>query len=234
MGKKKLRRFADLESFEHVIQPSFDEIFNKDFKYKGSWGKDYFCNNNPIILELGCGKGEYTIGLARKYFDKNFIGIDIKGARIWKGAFEAKNQNLKNAAFIRSRIELINAFFNSEEISEIWLTFPDPQLKKRQIKKRLTSSRFLNYYSRILKTGGYIHLKTDSEDLFEYTRNIIRDNKLELSAYTKDLYRSEILDEILSIKSFYEEQFLSKEKNIYYIKFKINNISTISEPYERE
>jgi tRNA (guanine-N7-)-methyltransferase len=157
MVKKKLQRFAEMETFTNVLQPEFNESFRKDHVVKGQWNKLHFDNEHPIVLELGCGKGEYTTGLARRFPQKNFIGIDIKGSRIWRGAHTALQENLKNVRFLRTHIEIINSFFGRDEVDEIWVTFPDPQLKKKR--KRLTSSRFLSYYSQFLRNNGIIHLK---------------------------------------------------------------------------
>ncbi len=230
MGKKKLKRFKEVETFSNVFQPKYDEILNKDFKLKGKWNSLYFKNNNPIILELGCGKGEYTLSLAQMFPDKNFIGIDIKGARMWRGAKTANENNINNLVFIRTRVEFINSFFSKNEIDEIWITFPDPQLKKYRTKKRLTSSRFLNSYKNIIKNNGIVHLKTDNKLLYEYTLAIINKNELNILENTNDLYKSNIFDEILSIKTFYELQYLEKGQNIHYIKFQLNSSSPIVEP----
>ncbi|MCB2197094.1 MAG: tRNA (guanosine(46)-N7)-methyltransferase TrmB [Bacteroidetes bacterium] len=231
MGKKKLQRFAEMETFHHVIQPSFDEVFKKDYKLKGNWSKDFFKNENPIVLELGCGKGEYTIGLARQYPNRNFIGIDIKGARMWRGAKTAVTENIHNVGFLRTRVDLINSFFASEEVAEIWVTFPDPQPKKYY--KRLTSSRFLGYYQKIISENGVVNLKTDNADLFQYTRDLVKLNDLEILTDTDNLYHSGIVDEILSIKTFYEQQFLEQGKPIHYIRFKLDKLKQLGEPEEK-
>ncbi len=218
MGKNKLAKFAELDTYEHVIQVPFDKIKENDFHLKGNWGKQFFTNNNPIVLELGCGKGEYTVGLARLFPEKNFIGIDIKGARLWKGAREIHLEGLKNAALLRTNIELLPLFFGENEISEIWITFPDPQMKKT--KKRLTSTRFIKCYTSFLKSGGLVHLKTDSNFLFNYTSALVKENEFEVKAETTDLYHSEgTADEILGIKTFYEQQWLSRGMKIKYLKF---------------
>ena len=230
MGKKKLFRFAEMETFDHVVQASFDEVFKTDYKLKGNWAKDFFKNNNPIVLELGCGKGEYTVGLAKQNPDINYIGIDIKGARMWRGARTALDEGIKNVGFIRTRIDLINSFFAEAEISEVWVTFPDPQPKKYY--KRLTSTRFLGYYQKLLTENGIVNLKTDSADLYRYTRNLVDLNKLEKLIDTNDLYNSGIVDKILSIKTFYEQQFLEQGKPITYLKFKLNNSIQLEEPEE--
>ena len=230
MGKKKLQRFAELETFQHVIQPSFEEVFKKDYKIKGKWCREFFGNDNPIVLELGCGKGEYTVGLAKQNPDRNFIGIDIKGARMWRGAKTAVEEKIKNVGFLRTRIDLINSFFGKEEVSEVWVTFPDPQPKKYY--KRLTSSRFLGYYQQFISKNGYINLKTDNADLYKYTRSLAKLNNLEIEIETDNLYNSGLVNEILSIKTFYEQQFLAQGKPIHYIRFKLNNKIQLEEPEE--
>lgn len=216
MGKNKLSKFADMATYRNVFQYNFETLKEEEFPYKGRW-QDYFGNKNPIVLELGCGKGEYTVGLARKFPDKNFIGIDIKGARMWTGAKQALEEGLTNAAFLRAHIELINYFFSQDEVSEIWITFPDPQMKKTN--KRLTSTRFMEQYSRMLKEGGIIHLKTDSNFLYRYTKAMIEENRLEVLFDTDDLYHSGLNEDILQIRTFYEQQWLSRGLNIKYIRF---------------
>ena len=230
MAKRKLKRFEEMKKFSNVLQPEFNEVYNKDFAFKGKWNKSFFQNDNPIIVDLGCGKGEYTIELARRFEEKNYIGIDIKGARIWKGAKQALDENINNAAFIRTRVELINSFFDSNEIDEIWLLFPDPQPKKK--KKRLTSGKFLNLYKKILRTDGIVHLKTDSDLLYLYTLEIAKYNNLEVECFTDDLYNSNFIDDSLSIKTYYENQFLEQGSNINYLRFKLNNQSLIEESAE--
>lgn len=219
-----------MKSFDHVLQPKFDEIFKKDYTLKGKWKSDLFGNSNPIMLELGCGKGEYTVGLATKYPSFNFIGIDIKGARIWRGAKEAKKMQLENVAFLRTHIELINSFFDKNEVQEIWITFPDPQLKKRRNKKRLTGARFLNSYKEFLKPDGIIHLKTDNTALYEYTMELIKHNSLKVLENTEDLYENGKVNDILKIQTFYESQFLKQRIKIKYIKFQLSNTQQIEEP----
>lgn len=228
MGKNKLEKFADLREFTNVYEFATLEDSLQECELKGHWGEKVFGNNHPIVLELGCGKGEYTVGLARKYTDKNFIGIDIKGARMWTGAKQAIEENISNAAFLRTHIEFIDAFFGPEEISEIWLTFPDPQMKK--VTKRLTSSGFLRLYSRILRENGLIHLKTDSQFMFTYTRELVRINDFPVIFQTDNLYHSGLNDDILSIKTYYEQQWLSRGIDIKYIKFNFVNKEAISEP----
>lgn len=220
MGKNKLVKFSEMERFENVIQVPFKKLQQENFNLKEKWATQFFENGNPIILELGCGKGEYTVELAEKNPGKNFIGVDIKGARMYIGAKQALDKNLKNVAFLRTNIEIINRFFGAEEISEIWLTFPDPQMKKT--KKRLTSTFFLNLYKQFLKTDGIVHLKTDSNFQFTYTSALVHLNRFEIQAEINNLYESEILDETLQIKTFYEKQWLSRGITIKYIAFKLN------------
>ena len=222
MGKDKLRRFAAIKSFENVIEAK-PEI---DFSLKGSWRKNFFKNNNPIVLELGCGKGEYSLGLGKHYPNKNFIGLDLKGNRIYIGAKEALALNMKNVAFLRTRIDFITDYFAENEVDEIWLTFSDPQRKKPR--KRLTSPLFIERYKQILKPGGLIHLKTDSQLLFEFTLDEIEKNKYTCLENTWDLYGelSAKMDEetqaIFHIKTHYEKLFTSKGFTIKYCKFQIN------------
>ena len=232
MGKKKLFRFAEMETFDHVVQAEFDEVFKKDYKLKGNWAKDFFKNDNPIVLELGCGKGEYTVGLAKQNPEINYIGIDIKGARMWRGAKTALEEGIKNVGFIRTRVDLINSFFAPGEVAEVWVTFPDPQPKKYY--KRLTSTKFLAYYQKLLKENGIVNLKTDSAELYAYTKKVVELNNIEPIIDTNDLYNSGIVDNILSIKTFYEQQFLEQGKPITYIKFKLNNNIQLEEPKEEE
>jgi tRNA (guanine-N7-)-methyltransferase len=221
VGKNKLAKFSEMERFENVIQVPFKKLQQENFYLKEKWATQFFENGNPIILELGCGKGEYTVELADKNPGKNFIGVDIKGARMYIGAKQALDKNLKNVAFLRTNIEIINRFFVAEEISEIWLTFPDPQMKKT--KKRLTSTFFLNLYKQFLKTDGIVHLKTDSNFQFTYTSALVHLNRFEIQAESNNLYESEILDETLQIKTFYEKQWLSRGITIKYIAFILNN-----------
>ncbi len=228
MGKNKLYKFAKIETYNHVFQASFDERNRQDFPMKGQWKKEFFKNNNPIVLELGCGKGEYTVGLAELYPDKNFIGMDIKGARLYTGATQALKKELANVAFIRAKIELITSFFTESEVDEIWITFPDPQMKKTR--KRLTSSRFLHFYREILKSNGIVHLKTDSNFLYTYTDALVGQNKLPATINTSDLYNSGIVDKVLSIQTFYESQFYEQGIPIKYIKFQLPEEIEIVEP----
>ncbi len=221
-----------MKEFSNVLQPEFDEVYMKDFRLKGRWNRDFFGNDNPVVLELGCGKGEYTVELAKRFKKINYIGIDIKGARMWKGAKIALTESINNAAFLRTHIELIGSFFDRDEIDEIWITFPDPQPKNK--KKRLTCSRFLNAYQKFLKNNGLIHLKTDNISLFNYTLKIIKHNKLEIDYFTDNLYSSAIDDEKLSVKTYYENKFLEQGRKIYYLRFKLSRESLIEEIEEDE
>jgi len=231
MPKRKLQRFRDIETFNNVFQPAFNEIFKNDFYLKGKWNTEYFGNTNPITLELGCGRGEYTTGMAQLFPANNYIGIDIKGARIWKGAHTALKEKLYNVAFIRTHIECAVSLFAKEEIDNIWITFPDPQIKKK--KKRLTSARFLNFYRLFIKNNARIRLKTDNLLLFEYTLNIVNYNGFKIIHNTKNLYNSEITDKTFNIKTYYEQQFLSKNMKINYLCFELNNEKTVEEPPEQ-
>ncbi|MFH2142298.1 MAG: tRNA (guanosine(46)-N7)-methyltransferase TrmB [Bacteroidota bacterium] len=233
MAKKKLLRFNELRDFSNVFQPHFREILNNDFYLKGKWSDEYFKNSNPVILELACGKGEYTTKLAELYPEKNFLGIDIKGARIFIGAKYALLNNINNIGFIRIAIEGLNAFFNKNEINEIWITFPDPQMKISRTLKRLTSSRFLNIYSKFLINNGIIHLKTDNDLLYKYTQAIIETNHIKVLQQTDDLYAEKNIDKILKIQTYYEKKFLSVGKNINYIKFCLPSGMSFSEPAEK-
>jgi len=229
VGKNKLKRFTENTTFPNLIQPAFDEVFRTDHSLKGQWCKSFFKNEKPIVLELGCGKGEYTVGLAKMFPEKNFIGIDIKGARLWRGAKTAHEQGMPNVAFIRTRIDHIASFFGVDEVSEIWITFPDPQLKRINSMKRLTSSLFLERYKTFLKPQGLIHLKTDSMPLHRYTRSLTELNELKVHHSTEDLYGTMKEDPILAIKTFYEAQFLDKGMPITYICFELSNEKPIVE-----
>ena len=217
MGKNKLAKFADLNTYGHVFYLAYSKLIQDGFSLKGNWNKEFFKNNHPIVLELGCGKGEYTVGLAKLFLNKNFIGIDIKGSRMWSGAKEVHQNKLKNSGFVRTNIELLSHFFAHDEVSEIWITFPDPQMKKT--KKRLTSIRFLSQYCEILKPEGVIHLKTDSDFLYQYTLATIEKNKFQMQVNTDDLYESGMADEILSIRTYYEQQWLDRGKKIKYLRY---------------
>lgn len=213
MGKDKLKRFAEVATFSNVVQ------LDAGVPYKGNWAKDFFKNDNPVVLELACGKGEYTVNLARLFPSKNFIGIDYKGNRIWRGAKDALEESVTNVGFLRIQIETILDYFAPGEIDEIWITFPDPQPQISREKKRLTSPRFLEKYKILLKQSGYVNLKTDDDGLHAYTSEKIEELGLNLHIRTEDLYNSEYADEVLSIKTYYEKKYLQHNKNINYLKF---------------
>ena len=232
-AKNKLQRFAENETFPNVIQPDFNEVFRKDYRLKQKWASEFWKNSNPLVLELGCGKGEYTVSLAERFPSKNYLGIDIKGARFWRGAKSALEKGLANVAFLRTRIEFIDSFFGNNEVDEIWITFPDPQLRERRAKKRLTSPRFLNMYIQMLKPNAVVNLKTDSKELFDYTKSLLEYNNQEILVATDDLYNSPYCDEILSIKTHYESFYLTQGKPITYIQFRLHG--TIKDlPEEQE
>lgn len=221
-SKNKLKRFAENETFANVIQPKRNEIIHA-FHLKGKW-HEHFKNDNPIVLELGCGKGEYTIGLAQRFPTKNFIGLDIKGARFWRGAKTAIEENLQNVAFLRTQIELINLLFEEDEVSEIWITFPDPQIKYKRTKHRLTNTSFLKKYATILKPEGLVHLKTDSEFMHGYTLGLLHGLGCEVLYANHDVYKNEgAPNEVLEIQTFYENQYLEVNKAITYIQFRPTN-----------
>lgn len=230
MGKGKLAKFRENETFENVFQPEVSDFLDYTYPLKGKWRKEVFKNDNPIVLELGCGKGEYTVGLARKFPDKNFIGIDIKGARIWTGAKSANTEQLRNVAFLRTRIEIIKAFFGKNEVNEIWITFPDPQMKKRRAKKRLTSSLFLTMYQELLTDNGSVNLKTDSRFLYRYTCEVAQQNNLEIEFQTADLYNEPWIDDVLQIKTYYEQLHIDDGNTIHYLKFKLPQNKQLVEP----
>lgn len=232
MGKGKLAKFAEMETFSNVFQYPFSVVDNVPFEMKGHWREQYFKNNHPVVLELGCGKGEYTVELARLYPEMNFIGVDIKGARMWTGAKQALEARLKNVAFLRTNIEIIDRFFAESEVQEIWLTFSDPQMKNAH--KRLTSTFFLNRYRKFLVDGGIVHLKTDSNFLFTYTTCMVKENKLPVVFSTEDLYHTEGLDEethkILLIQTYYESMWIERGLNIRYMKFLLPQQGELVEP----
>lgn len=239
MSKGKLQKFAEMETFKNVFQYPYGVISEVPFDMKGHWREQYFKNDNPIVLELGCGKGEYTVGLARVYPNINFIGVDIKGARIYTGAKQALEENLENVAFLRTSIEIIDRFFAQDEVREIWLTFSDPQMKN--FHKRLSSTFFLNRYRNFLIDKGIIHLKTDSNFLFTYTTYLVEKNKLPLLFRTEDLYGNETngvksadfderTKEILGIHTYYENQWIERGLNIKYMKFELPRLGDLCEP----
>lgn len=219
-----------MATYPNVIEPAFDEVFRTDFRLKGLWAKNVFMNDCPIVLELGCGKGEYTVALARKYPEKNLIGVDIKGSRMWVGATDALQRHLSNVSFLRTRIEFIASCFARNEVSEIWITFPDPQSQQSRANKRLTSARFLNSYRQILRSGGIIHLKTDSQSLYDYTCNVLDVNHIPVLTSTSNLYQSKDTDDILSVQTHYEKLFMSKGFSIKYLKFALPENITLQEP----
>lgn len=221
-SKNKLKRFKENETFENVLQPTREEVVSGEFQYKGKWNSDFFKNNNPIIVELGCGKGEYTIGLAEKNPNINYIGIDVKGARFWRGAKTAIETGMNNVGFVRTQIELIENIFSSHEISEIWITFPDPQIKYKRTKHRMTNSEFLKMYKRILKPEGVVNLKTDSEFMHGYTLGLLHGEGHEVLYSNHNVYKNEgSPSEVTEIQTFYENQYLEINKAITYIRFKI-------------
>ena len=221
-SKNKLKRFKENDTFSNVIQPTREEIQSDKNTLKGKW-HTHFGNDNPIILELGCGKGEYTVGLAKLRDNKNFIGIDIKGARLWRGAKIALEENLNNVAFVRTQIELIDQLFEANEVSEIWITFPDPQIKYKRTKHRMTNKDFLNKYRKILKPNGIVNLKTDSEFMHGYTLGLLQGLDLEILYANHDVYKNQgSPKEVLDIQTFYENQYLEIGKPITFISFRIN------------
>ena len=245
MGKGKLAKFADMETYENVFQYPYSVVEHVPFDMQGHWHEQYFHNQNPIVLELGCGKGEYTVELAKLHPDMNFIGVDIKGARMWTGATQALNEGLKNVAFLRTNIEIIERFFAEDEVQEIWLTFSDPQMKNPR--KRLTSTYFLNRYRQFLIDGGLIHLKTDSNFLFTYTTYLVEHNHLPVLATTTDLYGPVVsgfaadsstapsdsvagLKEAAAIQTYYESMWIARGLNIKYLQFRLPHNGDLEEP----
>jgi tRNA (guanine-N7-)-methyltransferase len=220
-SKNKLKRFKENETFKNVIQPTREEVINS-FSFQGKW-HSFFKNDNPIVLELGCGKGEYTVALAKKNPHKNFIGIDIKGARFWRGAKTALEENLENVAFIRTQIELVTFLFEENEVDEIWITFPDPQIKYQRTKHRMTNTEFLKKYHHILKEDGIINLKTDSEFMHGYTLGLLHGEGHEILHANHNVYKNEgAPEEVTSTQTFYEKQYLEVDKPITYIQFKLH------------
>ena len=222
-SKNKLKRFIENESFDNVIQPSRDDLIKFNFVFRGKWKKKVFKNSNPIVLELGCGKGEYTVNLAKLNPNKNYIGIDIKGARFWRGAKTAIEEKLENVIFLRTQIELLDFIFEKNEIDEIWLTFPDPQIKFQRRKHRLTNTKFLSIYKNILNDSGIIHLKTDSEFLHGYTLGKLEEMSINPIVSNHDIYKnSNAPDEAIQIQTHYEKIYLNEGKKITYLNFKFN------------
>lgn len=223
MGKNKHKRFLENQTFSCLVQPNFEDIFQKDHPLKGRWREEFFKNDNPIVLELGCGRGEYTVDLAKRNPNINYIGVDIKGARMWRGAKTATQEGMGNVGFLRTRIEFISSFFSENEIDGIWITFADPQLKKKRADKRLTSHLFLNMYARFMKDSGVINLKTDSLHLHLYTRAVVKDNGLEELVCSSDVYaQKELLpEEVYSVQTTYEKKFLAEGKPITYLTFSL-------------
>lgn len=223
-SKNKLKRFRENETFTNVFQPTRKELVNQNYALKGNWNATYFKNSNPLVLELGCGKGEYSVALAKKYPNKNFIGIDIKGARFWRGAKTAIEENIPNVAFIRTQIELIDYVFAENEVDEIWITFPDPQIKYKRTKHRMTNSVFLQKYKKILKKEGIVNLKTDSEFMHGYTLGLLHGEGHEVLYANHDVYKQEgSPKDVTGIQTFYEIQYLEQNKPITYIRFKIKD-----------
>tara|TARA_A200000113_G_scaffold131663_1_gene118452 strand:- start:8983 stop:9657 length:675 start_codon:yes stop_codon:yes gene_type:complete len=222
-SKNKLKRFQENVLFSNVFQPERETLEKDQFSLKGQWRASYFKNNNPIVLELGCGKGEYSVHLASAEPQKNFIGIDIKGARFWRGAKSALEENRQNVCFVRAQIELIETIFGSQEVDEIWITFPDPQIKFKRTKHRLTQPAFLSRYKHIIKPKGYIHLKTDSEFLYGYTLGLIESGWGKLDYAHHDIYHNvHAPEEATAVQTFYEKKFLDENKPITYIKFQLS------------
>ena len=230
MGKNKLKKFADMERFRCVLQYPREELLRLGFPHAGKWNSEVMPGGLPLVLELGCGRGEYTVGLAEADPTRNYIGIDIKGARMWTGARHVEENGITNAAFLRCEIENIDRFFAPGEVEEIWITFPDPQMKKPR--KRLTSTRFLGLYRRIMRPGGMVNLKTDSPFLYEYTRRLVELNGLEVLADTDDLYGSGLVDPVTAIKTYYEQQWLSRGKKIKLLSFRLPADGELLEPRE--
>lgn len=221
MGKNKLAKWDELSTYDNVIQPIGIGYGDSGHPIRGCWNRDMFKNDNPIVLELGCGKGEYTVGLAKRFPMKNFIGVDIKGARMWRGAKTSNEEQIGNCAFLRTRIEFICSFFADDEVDEIWITFPDPHSGRNNPNRRLTCPMFLSRYQHFLKNNGIVHLKTDSTELYEYTHEVILRNGFDVIASTKDLYTDFVGNDILSIRTHYESIFLTKGLTINYLSFRL-------------
>ena len=228
MGKNKLKKFADMDTFRCALQYPREVLLSEGFPYYGKWNGGFFSHEGPLTLELGCGKGEYTVALAKANPDRNYVGVDIKGARMWSGARTVEEEQIPNAAFLRAEIENIDKFFAPGEVDEIWITFPDPQMQKTR--KRLTSTRFLEMYGHFLKPGGVINLKTDSPFLYEYTKRLAELNGFEILTITDDLYGSGMADPVSSIKTYYESQWLSRGKKIKLISMRPGSLKDLKEP----
>jgi len=219
-SKNKLKRFKENETFSNVIQPTRQEVFDDTLKLKGNWSKSFFKNEQPIVLELGCGKGEYSVNLAKMFPEKNFLGIDIKGARFWKGAKTSLEEKITNVGFLRTQIELVDLLFDENEIDEIWITFPDPQIKYKRTKHRMTNPEFLKKYKKILKPKGVVHLKTDSEYMHGYTLGLLQGLGLEIEYAHHDVYgTTNAPKEVTEIQTYYESQYLAIRKKITYLRF---------------
>ena len=219
-SKNKLKRFKENETFSNVIQPTREEVLNNTLMLKGNWNRNFFKNQNPIVLELGCGKGEYSVNLATMFPEKNFLGIDIKGARFWRGAKTALAEKINNVGFLRTQIELVDFIFDENEIDEIWITFPDPQIKYKRTKHRMTNPDFLNKYKKILKPNGMVHLKTDSEYMHGYTLGLLEGLGLTIEYAHHDVYgTTNAPKEVTDIQTYYESQYLAINKKITYLRF---------------
>lgn len=220
-SKNKLKRFRENNTFRNVVQPTRDEVVTGTFPWRGQWHR-FFGNDNPIVLELGCGKGEYTLGMARNHPEANYIGVDIKGARLWRGARTALGEGLANVAFVRTQIELIDQIFGPGEVSEIWITFPDPQIKYKRTKHRMTNAEFLQRYRKILKPGGGVNLKTDSEFMHGYTLGLLHGLGIEVVYANHNVYKNEGSPvEVTAIQTFYEQRYLEMGKPITFIRFRL-------------
>jgi tRNA (guanine-N7-)-methyltransferase len=239
VGKNKLARWNELDTFMNVIQTETGKGQIHDHPVKGRWNPQLFRNDNPVVLELGCGRGEYTTGLAEKFPDKNFIGVDIKGARLWRGAKTSNENKLSNAAFLRTRIEFLRSYFAEDEIDEIWITFPDPHPGLRHSTKRLTSPRFLNLYRSFVRDNGIVQLKTDNHELHAYTLGVVKHNNLPVNSATSDLYSQahnigDVPEDILSIRTHYEKMFLDRGMKITYLSFRLEKDRFIKDPFLRK
>lgn len=221
MAKHKLFRFSENETFPNLIQLPYTKVI-EGVPHKGKWAKDFFNNKQSLILELGCGKGEYTIGLAKRYPENNFIGVDVKGARLWRGCRTSNDEQMNNVGFIRTQIELIDHYFEKEEVSEIWITFPDPQPKEFKARKRLTNPLFLERYRKFLAKDGLIHLKTDNTPFFDYTLEVIKEEGHHLIFHERDVYNSDCEGALIEIQTFYEKKYLELGQPIHYLKFQLN------------